>query len=122
MRIRILLAGAAAAALAAFPVLARDGQYAAGLTRMLTEAAAGRCPADVMGEDLLAACNEQIAGMAPAMASLGAIETTTFVRAEEAGGDRYEVYSVAFASGRTLIWRIGGLREGRFAAAGTVSE
>lgn len=122
MRFSLLLASATAATLTAFSAQAQEGQYEAGLTKMLTEAAAGRCPADVMGEALLAACNEQIAGMAPAMASLGAIEETTFVRAEESEGKRYEVYRVRFASGQVLTWRIGGLSEGRFESAGTVSE
>ncbi len=122
MRISLLLAGVAAASLTAVSAMAQDAQYAAGLTRMLTEAAAGRCPADVMGDELVAACNEQIAGMAPAMASLGEIKTTTFVRADEVEGKRYEVYRVEFASGQVLTWRIGGLNEGRFETAGTVQE
>lgn len=121
MRIRLLLAGLAAAAATAFPAAAQDGEYAGALTRMLTEAAAGRCPADVMGEALLTACNEQIAGMAPALTGLGAIEETSFVRAEEVEGVRYETWNVKFAGGRTLVWRIGGLHDGRFTTAGTVA-
>lgn len=122
MRVSLLLAGVAAASLTAFSAMAQEGQYEAGLTKMLTEAAAGRCPADVMGEQLLAACNAQISGMAPAMASLGAIEEMTFMSADEVEGKRHEVYRVRFASGQVLTWRIGGLTEGRFDTAGTVRE
>ena len=122
MRIHMLLAGVAAASLTAFSAMAQDGEYSQALTRMLTETAEGRCPADVMAQDLLTACQEQIAGMAPAFRELGVIETMTFVKAEDTPGGRVETYSVKFAGGQTMTWRIGHLRDGKFETAGGGGE
>lgn len=119
MRIRLILAGVAAAGLMAFPAMAEDGQYAPQLNRMLTEAARGTCLAELMAAPLLDACNGQIAGMAPGLQALGAIETVTFVSAEETPGGRVETYSVKFASGQTMNWFIGQEQDGKFGAVGT---
>lgn len=119
MRIQGLLAGAALLCLTALPASAQEaGRYEGALRTMITEAAEGRCAADVMGAQLLAACNQQIAAMSSGLAQLGPIRTVTFVRAEEVEGARYETYSVAFES-YTMEWRIGDLKDGKFETAGT---
>ena len=64
MRIRMMLAGVAAAGLMAFPALAQDGEYGEPLRQMLTEAAAGTCSEAWMAPAVLGACQGQIAGMA----------------------------------------------------------
>jgi len=93
------------------------GEYAEALQRMITETAAGTCPEDVMAGTLLDACRQQLAQMSAGLASLGAIETVTFVRAEDGPTGRVEVYAVRFASGQSLNWGIGGLQDGRFTIA-----
>lgn len=118
MRIRLMLAGVAAAGLMAFPAMAEDGLYGPQLTRMLGEAANGICLAELMQEPLLNTCNAQISGMAAGLASLGAIETTTFVQAEDTPDGRVETWRVKYASGQTRNWIIGGLRDGKFSAVG----
>lgn len=118
MRIRMILAGLAAAGLMAFPAMAEDGQYAPQLTRIITEAAGGTCLSAYMAQPLLDACNGQIAGMSPALQALGAIETVTFVSAEDTPGGRVETYSVKFASGRTMNWFIGQELDGKFSVVG----
>lgn len=118
MRIRMFLVGVAAAGLMAFPALADDGQYAPQLTRIMTEAANGTCLDALMGPTVLDACNGQIEQMAPALQALGAIETVTFVSAEETDGGRVETYSVKYASGPTLTWVIGHERDGKFSIVG----
>lgn len=109
-----------ASVLIAFPALSQDaptGEYADALQRMITETAAGTCPEDVMGPALLAACQQQLAQMSAGLASLGAIESVTFVRSEETPNGRVEIYTVRFASGQTLNWGIGGLQDGKYTVA-----
>ena len=119
MRIRLMLAGVAAAGLMAFPAMAEDGQYGPQLTRILAEAANGTCLAELMQETLLNTCNAQVSGMAAGLASLGAVETMTFVQAEETPDGRVETWSIKYAGGTTLNWFIGGLQDGKFSAVGT---
>ncbi|MEJ6790290.1 hypothetical protein BrevBR_12115 [Brevundimonas sp. BR2-1] len=120
MRIQIILAGVAAAALTAFPAAAQDGQYRDQLSRIITEAAGGTCLAALMGPSLLDACNAQIEGMGPALTALGAIESVTFVGAEDTPGGRVETWAVKFAGGTTLNWFIGGQQpDGKFDIVGT---
>ena len=119
MRIRLILAGAAAAGLMAFPAMAEDGQYAPQLNRILTEAAEGTCLAAFMAPSLLDACNGQIEGMSPALRAMGAVETMTFVNAEDTADGRVETYSVKFAGGRTITWVIGHERDGKFSVVGS---
>lgn len=119
MRIRTILAGAAAVGLMAFPAMADDGQYAPQLSRILAEAAAGTCPLALMQPSLLDACNAQIEGMSPALRSLGAVEAVTFVSAEDTAEGRVETYSVKFAGGRTMNWVIGQEHEGKFRVVGS---
>lgn len=108
----------AGAALAQDAAPAEHGQYQAALERMVTESAQSRCPADVMAEALLTACNSQIAAMGPALQSLGAVESITFVRSEQrAEGGRVEYYAVRHAGGQTLNWGIGGESGGKFEIA-----
>ena len=118
MRVRMMLAGVAATGLFAFPAVAEDGQYAPQLTRIVTEAAAGTCLAELMAQPLLDACNAQIAAMSPGLNALGPVETMTFVSAEETPGGRVESYSVKFAGGRTMTWFIGQESGGKFAVVG----
>lgn len=118
MRIRMMLAGVAAAGLMAFPALAEDGQYAPQLTRIISEAAEGTCLAAYMAQPLLDACNAQIAGMSPALSAMGAIETMTFVSAQDTPEGKVETYSVKFAGGQTMNWFIGQERDGKFTVVG----
>lgn len=119
MRIRMVLAGIAAAGLMVFPAMAQDGQYGPQLNRILTEAATGTCLAALMAPPLLDACNGQIGAMAPGLRSLGAVETMTFVSAEDTPQGRVETWSVKFANGPTLTWFIGQEQDGKFSAVGT---
>jgi len=118
MRIGMVLASVAAAGLMAFPAMAEDGQYAPQLTRIINEAAQGTCLAALMAQPLLDACNGQIAGMSPALQALGAIETITFVSAEDTPQGKVETYSVKFTGGRTMNWFIGQEAEGKFTVVG----
>lgn len=119
MRIQMMLAGVTAAALMAFPAMAEDGQYGEQLNRIVTEAAAGTCLEALMGPSLLDACNGQIQGMAPALSAMGAIESVTFVSAQDTPEGRVETWAVQFAGGRTLNWVIGHLLDGKFSVVGT---
>lgn len=114
MRIRLIIAAATAAAALAAPAFAEDGEYRAALQRMITETASGTCPADIMGDQLLAACRQQLPQMSAGLASLGPVESISFVRAEDRPDGRVEIYAVRFAGGQTLNWGIGGLRDGKF--------
>ncbi|MGZ9099366.1 MAG: hypothetical protein ACXW3O_06655 [Brevundimonas sp.] len=120
MRIRLMLAGVAAATLMAFPVMAQDGQYGAPLGQILTDAAEGTCTEALMAPALLNACSGQISGMGPALQALGAIETMTFVSAEDTPGGRVETWTVKYAGGQTVTWFIGQQQpDGKFNAVGT---
>ena len=114
-------AGDAAAPLWPFPARAQDGQYRDQLTRIITEAAGGTCLDALMAPSLLDACNGQIEGMGPALTSLGAIESVTFVSAaEDASEGRIETWAVKFSGGVTLNWVIGGVQpDGKFNIVGT---
>lgn len=118
MRIRVILAGVAAAGLMAFPAMAQDGQYGEQLNRIVTEAAAGTCLEALMAASLLDACNGQIEGMAPALAAMGAIESMTFVRSEETPEGPVETWAVKYAGGQTLTWVIGQMQDGKFNTVG----
>jgi hypothetical protein len=127
MRLHLLVAGMAAAGLTAFSAQAQTqassgGQYGDGLRRMLTAAAAGTCPDDVMGEGLLTACQAQINQMAPALAGLGAIDALTFISADDTPTGRVETWRVRFAGGQTMNWAIGGISNGKFETAYTRGE
>lgn len=116
----MMLAGVAAAGLMAFPAMAQDGQYGDELGQMLADAAEGTCTEALMAPGLLNACQGQIAGMAQGLQSLGAVESMTFVRAEDTPNGRVETWSVKFAGGQTLNWFIGQQQpDGKFEAAGT---
>jgi len=119
MRADIFLAGLIGASLTAVSAVAQDGQYGDALKRMLDEAAAGQCSTELMGEQLLAACNQQIAAMSAGLKSLGAVESLTFVRSEEGPQGRVETYQVKFAGGQMMNWFIGGMNEGKFETAGS---
>lgn len=117
MGVRSTLAAIALVGLLASPAFGQTGEFEAPLRRMITETAAGKCPADIMGTALLSACQEQLAQMSAGLASLGAIQSARFIRAEERPEGRVEIYAVSFASGMTLNWGIGGLRDGKFNVA-----
>jgi hypothetical protein len=119
MRLKLMITAAAAAGALALPAVAQDAQYREALQTMITQTAAGSCPADVMGEALLAACEQQLPQMSAGLASLGAIESITFVRSEERPEGRLEIYTVKFSSGQSLNWAIGGFADGKFNVAFT---
>lgn len=119
MRVRMILAGVAAAGLMAFPAMAQDGEYAPQLTRIITEAAEGTCLAAYMAPSLLDVCNGQIEGLSPALQAMGAIETMTFVSARDTSEGKVETWSVKFAGGRTMNWFIGQEHDGKFSVVGT---
>lgn len=121
MRTHVLLAGLAAAAFA-FPAAAQApaGEYGDALKSLITQAAAGTCDATLMAEGLLNACNQQIAQMAPGLTSLGAVESVTFVSAEDTPQGKMETWTVKFAGGHSMTWFIGKRQaDGKFTAAGT---
>lgn len=109
MRVTMMMAAVAAGVLLAGGANAQtqEGEYRAALEKMITSTAAGTCPEDVMGGQLLEACNGQLAQMSQGLQSLGAIESITFLRAEGEGAEHTEFYSVRFAAGVTLTWGIG---------------
>lgn len=119
MRLKLFAIAAAAAGLTAFSASAQesDGQYSNDLQRMITETAAGTCPSDIMAEQLLTACQQQIAQMSAGLASLGAIQSITFTKAEDTPEGRVETYAVVFANGITLNWGIGHKKDGKYNAA-----
>jgi hypothetical protein len=118
MRLPTALAALAAAAFMAGAAHAQDpatdGQYRATLARVIVDAAQGVCPAEIMASELLAACEEQASQMAPAISSLGPVESMAFISAEGEGSERLELYEVTFASGQVLTFGIGGLVDGKF--------
>ncbi|HYC67007.1 hypothetical protein [Brevundimonas sp.] len=122
MRLPLLLASIAAAGLTAGSAVAQDapapteaGRYGAALGRMLHEIGWQRCPADIMGEALRAACTEQLPQLTPALADLGTIDGVTFVEAgEQPPYGRVEAWTVQFSVGHTMTWVVGGERDGRF--------
>ena len=120
MRIRMMLAGLAAAGLLAGPVAAQEqGQFQASLTRIMEEAGKGVCPAELMGAEVLAACSGQIEQMSIGLASLGAVQSVTFVRSEETPDGAVETYAVRYAGGQTLNWHIGQRQaDGKFRTVG----
>ena len=120
MRLKLMLAAATAAAgLVSFPAMAQEGegQYASDLRRMIAETAAGACPADLMAEQLLAACQQQLPTMSAGLSSLGAVQSIVFVKAEDTPAGRVETYAVAFANGAVLTWGIGHKKDGKYGAA-----
>ena len=118
MRLQCTSALAALLTLAT-PALAAQDSYAGALRTMLTQTAAGTCPADLMGEQLLGACTAQIANMRGALAAMGPVTDMKLVKAEGEGEARIETYQVTFTNGRVMNWNIGGLRDGKFDTAGT---
>jgi len=112
--IATLLLGTAAQAQAP---TAEAGQYRAALQRMITESAGGTCPADLMAEQLLTACQSQIANMSAGLQSLGEVQSVTFLRAETRPEGRVELYAVQYSGGQSLTWGIGAEQDGKFAIA-----
>lgn len=119
MPIKFVAAVIAAISLSAVPTWAQEseGQYAADLQRIIAETAAGTCPADLMAEQLLAACRQQLPQMSAGLASLGAVQSVTFTGAEERPTGRVETYAVVFANGVTLTWGIGAKTDGKYDTA-----
>lgn len=117
MRLSTTIIAALAAVLAAAPAAADEGRYAASLKAMLTQTAAGTCPADLMGDQLLAACREQLPNMQPGLAAAGAVTAVEFVSANGEGTDRVETYTVRFAKGSASVWAIGKFRDGKYQSA-----
>jgi hypothetical protein len=94
-----------------------EGQYAADLRTMITQTASGVCPADIMAEQLLTACQQQLPQMSAGLSSLGGVQSITFAKADEMPEGRVETYKVVFANGVTLNWGIGHKKDGKYAAA-----
>lgn len=120
MRInRLAAALVVAASLGAIPALAQqsEGEYAADLQRMIAETAAGTCPADIMAEQLLTVCQQQLPQMSAGLASLGAVQSVTFKSAEDGPTGLVETYDVVFANGVTLVWGIGAKADGKYSIA-----
>ncbi|MBO9501418.1 hypothetical protein [Brevundimonas sp. A19_0] len=117
MMMATVVAGLALAGAAQAQDAATDGEYRASLGRMITSTADGECPADLMAADLLAACNDQVDQIGPALQSLGPVKDMSFVSAEGEGESRVETYDVFFESGQMLTWGIGGYVDGKFTIA-----
>lgn len=96
-----------------------EGEYGADLTRMITATAGGTCPADLMGGQLLSACQAQIAGMQAGLASLGAVESVSLVQSQTVPDGKIETYRVRFAGGQEMNWAIGVKVGGKYEAAFT---
>ncbi|MGE7206149.1 hypothetical protein ACQKJZ_10775 [Sphingomonas sp. NPDC019816] len=119
-----LIAAAAALTMttAATAQTAEQGQYAGQLRAMFTSVAAGTCPADLMADALLKACQEQLPQMLPALKAGGPIKAITFLKSEQANGERYEQYQVTFTNGAPSKWTIGGLQDGKFRAVFSLGD
>lgn len=118
MRLTLSLAAFAAAAALAGAASAQDpaidGEYRADLIKIIEVAADSRCDAELMGDEVLARCEEQVNQIGPALASLGPIDMITLSSAEGEGADKVESYDVTFQSGQTLVWNIGDKRDGKY--------
>ncbi|KQS57604.1 hypothetical protein ASG17_02500 [Brevundimonas sp. Leaf363] len=122
MRLTFALAGLAA--LVATGAQAQSsapggGEYGADLTRMITSVAGGACPDDIMGGQLLTACQTQLAGMQAGLSSLGAVESASLLQSQDATQGRIETYRVRFAGGQEMNWAIGVKVGGKYEAAFT---
>lgn len=134
MRLNILLAGLAAALTttavqaqtpdpaetpapppAASP--AAEGEYAADLQKLISDAAGGTCSPELMGAQLLAACQSQIAAMSAGLASLGAVQSVTLIETNDTAQGKLETYRVVFAGGQTLNWTLGVKVDGKYETA-----
>ncbi|MEG3091371.1 hypothetical protein [Sphingomonas sp. PB1R3] len=114
MRLGLIAIAALLGASAATAQTAEQGQYADQLRAMFTSVAGGTCPAELMADGLLKACREQLPQMAPGLKAAGPIKTITFLKTEQANGERFEQYQVAFTNGAPSKWTIGGLQDGKF--------
>ncbi len=114
MRLELIAVAALLGTTAATAQTAEQGQYAAQLRAMFMSVAAGTCPADLMADDLFKACQQQLPQMAPGLKAAGPIKMITFLKTEQANGDRYEQYQVTFTNGAPSKWTIGGLQDGKF--------
>ncbi|HJO64051.1 MAG TPA: hypothetical protein QF469_01805 [Sphingomonas sanguinis] len=114
MRLGLIAAAAWLSTTAATAQTAEQGLYADQLRAMMTAVAAGNCPEALMGEQLLNACRQQLPQMAPAIKAAGAIQSVKFDKSQDANGQRYEKYTISFASGKPSTWVIGGLKDGKF--------
>ena len=114
MRPGFVAIGAWMVATAATAQTAEQGQYAGQLRAIFTAVASGTCPADLMADGLLKACQDQLPRMAPDLKAAGPVKTITFVQAEQISGERYEQYRVIFTNGAPSKWTICGLRNGKF--------
>ncbi|MGO1303256.1 MULTISPECIES: hypothetical protein [Sphingomonas] len=122
MRLGLIAVAALTMTTAATGQTAEQGQYASQLRTMLTAVAGGTCSEALMGEGLLKACREQLPQMAPAIKAAGAIQSVKLDKAQDANGQRYEKYTVSFASGKPSTWVIGGLKDGRFEAVYSLGD
>ena len=76
------------------------------LTDALTQVAKGTCSETLLGPLVLAACEQQLSRMQPALQSLGAITGLRYRGVEQMPtGVQAEVYRVTFAKGQT-VWMV----------------
>lgn len=118
----IIMAAAIGMAAASAASAADTGDYGPALRKMLTDAAGGRCPEDLMAEPLLSACRAQLPQMQPGLTALGAVGDLSFIKGEGDGDTRIETYAVKFAGGTTAIWSIGHRNDGKFGAAYSLGQ
>lgn len=118
MRLKLFAAAAAVAGLTAFSAFAQEGegQYGKDLRRVIEAAAAGDCPGDLMGNELLTACLQQMPQMAAGLSSLGAIQSIVLQSAEDTSDGLIETYVVTFESGMSLTWGIGHVKDGKYSS------
>ncbi|MBB4085639.1 hypothetical protein [Sphingomonas carotinifaciens] len=115
MRRSVAALAIAVGAVTLSPASAADGgKFGDALRVMLSGTAAGQCPADVMGDALLAACREQLPALQSSLAAAGAIKAMTFVAATGGDADRIETYTVTFEKGPPTTWQIGHPNNGKF--------
>lgn len=119
-KVMLFVTAAASMAAAGAAQAADEGQYGPALRRIVAEAAAGTCPADLMAEPLLSACGNQMSQMKPALAALGPIEGVSFIKAEEDEYARIETYAVKYGGGKTWLWSVGNRKDGKFTVAYTI--
>jgi len=121
MRRNLVFAAALGSVVIAAPALsqAQQGEYGADLSRMIADAAAGTCSADIMAPQLLSACEAQIGRMAAGLSPLGGAESITLVSAADTPQGKVETYRVRFANGYEMNWSVGARQDGKYAVAFT---
>lgn len=79
------------------------GQFRDLLVKALQSTAGGKCPANIMGETLLDACQQQMPGMGKVIAQKGSIKEALFRGIQQMPSGPAEVYRVQFERG-SMTW------------------